>query len=193
MSLFDFFRKKPATTPPANSVPLEQSSYDIAYFILPQYVFGQFDRLKELCEDTPTAAGPFFYLLACQGRQVEPDLESAKEFHWRSGTFDDTRSYLVLEYPTPPPFDLGDSDPVSMAESGQLMVLAPYYSLILHGGNGEMHYYILGQAPLDGGTTVRKILGGGENCNLGPGPPPSLDAFFDRVRKIDAITNSDSG
>jgi hypothetical protein len=121
MALFDFFRKKKATA--QDGVPLEQSSYDIAYFILPQYVFSQLQRLIDQCVNTPTAAGPFFYGMVCQARETEPDIKAAKQFKWHNGTFDETHKFLLLEYPVPPPVDMGDADPISLLESGKKIVL----------------------------------------------------------------------
>lgn len=181
MALFDFFRKRIASA--QNGVPLEQSSYDIAYFILPQYVFSQLDQLIDQCVNTPTVAGPFFYVMARQAREIEPDIEAAKRFKWSNGSFDETRKFLLLEYPVPPPVDMGDADPVSLLASGNKMVLAPHFSLILYDGSDTPLYYILGQSPLGGGTTLRQVLNGGMNCNLGPGPPPDRERFFARVRE----------
>jgi hypothetical protein len=191
--MFDNFRKK--TQPPAAPalVPLEQSSYDIAYFLLPRYVFGQIDRLIRQCIDTPTAAGPFFYVMACQAREVEPNIDRATEFKWHKGLFYESRQYLALEYPCPVPVDMDDSDPITLLQSGQKIVLAPHYSVILYGDDSEPVYYILGQAPIGGGTTVRQILDGGMNCNLGPGPSPTLDAFLGRIREIQARGNAETG
>ncbi|MEM7317283.1 MAG: hypothetical protein AAF497_29505, partial [Planctomycetota bacterium] len=185
------FRKKKAAA--QDDVPLEQSSYDIAYFILPQYVFSQLDRLIDQCLNTPTAAGPFFYVMARQVRETEPDIEAAKQFKWHNGAFDETQKYLLLEYPVPPAVDLGDADPISMLESGNKIVLAPHFSLILYGGDESPLYYILGQSPLSGGTTLRQILDGGMNCNLGPGPPPARDQFFACVREVVNQSEDETG
>ena len=191
MALSDFFRKKEASA--QDGVPLEQSSYDIAYFILPQYVFSQLERLIDHCVNNRTAAGPFFYAMARQARGTEPDFDAALQFKWHTGTFDETHKYLLLEYPVPPPVDMGDADPISLLESGKKMVLAPHFSLILYGGDDVPIYYILGQAPLGGGTTLRQILDGGMNCNLGPGPPPERDQFFARVREVVNHADDEAG
>ena len=50
MGLFGFFGKQQPTTPPAaGAVPLEPSCYDMAYFILPQYVFGELSKMIDRC------------------------------------------------------------------------------------------------------------------------------------------------
>src|SRR5262249_41427299 len=79
MGLFDWFRK------PKPAVPLPQLCYDVAYFILPHYAFRDLAKLTDLCLNTPTAAGPFFYVMAAQARKVEPDPEDAKRFRWHHG------------------------------------------------------------------------------------------------------------
>lgn len=61
-------------------------------------------------------------------------------------------------------------------------VLAPHFSAIVSGAD-RVRYFILGQAPMGGGTTLRSIEPEGMNCNLGPGPEPTMDAFLDSVRK----------
>lgn len=183
MGLFDFFRRKPREKVPQNtSVPLEQTSYDIAYFILPQYIFNSLELIVELCTTTPSAAGPFYYVMACQARGMEPDAEAAKRFKWHTGEFDN-QQYLALEYPTPPPVDMDEVDPIAIMKSGAKFVLAPYFSVILYGNGTQPNYFILGQAPLGGGTTVRTVTADRTNCNLGPGPEPKLDLFFEAIRE----------
>src|ERR1041385_5189045 len=92
MGLFDWFRK------PKPAVPLPQLCYDIAYFILPHYAFRDLAKLADLCLNTPTLAGPFFYVLAAQARKVEPDTEDARRFRWHHGQLDEAHEYFALEY-----------------------------------------------------------------------------------------------
>jgi hypothetical protein len=176
MSLFDSFRK---STP---AVPLPQLCYDMAYFILPHYAFNDLAKLADMCQNTPTAAGPFFYFMAAQMRKVEPDDEDATRFRWSHGQLGDGREYFTLEYPTPPPVDMSDATIEQMVGGGSAFVLAPHFSTIIRGPGG-VHYFILGQAPLGGGTTLRCVLPEGANCNLGPGPEPTLAAFLDAIRE----------
>ena len=176
----------PATMPairdePA-SIPLEQCSYDVAYFILPQYVFERMDHLKEQCSQAEIA-GAIFYVMACKARDSEPDLQAAHQYSWTSGSFNDTYDYLLLSFPEPAPIELGDIDPVAMLQAGKALTLAPHFSLVLHGSD-EPLYYILGQAPIGGGTTLRQILRDGINANLGPGPAAAHSEFLDHVRTI---------
>jgi hypothetical protein len=176
MGLFDRFRK------PKPSVPLPQLCYDVAYFVLPHYAYGEIAKVADLCSNTPTAAGPFFYLMACQMRKVEPVIEDAKRFHWHHGRLREGHEYYVLEYPSPPPVDLSRLSPDELLNAGSPPVLAPYFSAIIHEAPaGAVSYYILGQAPIGGGTTLRSVLREGANCNLGPGPEPRLDSFLEAI------------
>src|ERR1700722_20693967 len=146
MGLFDWFRK------PKPAIPLEQLCYDVAYFILPHYAFKDLDKLADLCLKTPTAAGPFFYIMAAQVRKMEPDTNDAKKFRWHQGQLSNGREHFTLEYPTPPPVDMSDV-PVEQMVGGSF-VLAPHFSSIIRGNEG-VQYFILGQAPIGGGTTLR--------------------------------------
>jgi hypothetical protein len=171
MALFDIFRKrKPA-------IPLAQLCYDIAYFILPHYAHNDFAKLDDMCRQSPTSAGAFFYVMACQMRKIEPDIDDAKKFQWHLGSLDGSRDYLTLAYPTPPPVDMSNMSPDQLTSSSITFVLAPYFSTVLRGREAETDYYILGQAPIGGGTTLRCITAEGANCNLGPGPDPNIQDF----------------
>jgi hypothetical protein len=176
MGLFDLFRK------PKPTVPLPQLCYDVAYFILPHYAYNDLPKLAEMCLNTPTTAGPFFYVMACQARESEPVLADGQRFRWHHGELTEGVEYFVLEYPTPPPADLSRAAPEG------LPVLAPHFSAVLRErATGAGNYFILGQAPFrigpsDSGTTLRTVLREGANCNLGPGPEPQLDAFLAAVR-----------
>jgi hypothetical protein len=178
MGLFGWFRK------PRPGVPLPQLCYDVAYFILPHYAFQNLAKLTDLCLNTPTAAGPFFYAMAAQARKVQPDAVDAKAFRWHLGQLGEGREYLALEYPVPPPVDMSDIPIEQVISRGASFVLAPHFSAIVQGpGPADVHYFILGQAPMGGGTSLRCILPEGANYNLGPGPEPELPAFLDAVRE----------
>jgi hypothetical protein len=68
---------------------------------------------------------------------------------------------------------------------GGSFVLPPHFCAIIRGVGG-VQYFILGQAPMGGGTTLRCILPEGMICNLGPGPEPQLTALLDAVREREA-------
>ncbi len=178
MGLFDFLRK------PKPGVPLAQICYDTAYFVLPHYAFNDVVKIVDLCTNSPTAAGPFFYLLACQMRKIEPNFEHAKQFQWRHGTLEGDKLFFALEYPVPPPIDMSNISPEQLIATGKPPVLAPHFSIVIQDpGTKETTYFVLGQAPLGGGTTLRCVERDGRNCNLGPGPEPQLDALLNAVKR----------
>jgi len=178
MGLQDWFRK------PKRTASLPEICYSVAYFVLPHYTFNELTKITDLFVNTSTTAGPYFYIIAALMQKVEPDTEDAKRFHWHHGQLDESREYFALEYPDPPPVDMSDV-PVEQIVSGKsTLVLAPYFSAIIRGaGSAEPQYFVLGQAPMGGGTTLRCVLPEGINCNLGPGPEPKLSAFLDAVRE----------
>lgn len=71
MGLFDKLRK------PKPTVSLPQLCYDVAYFVLRRYVFNDLAKLMDMCLNRPAMAGPFFYAMAAQARNVKPDIEDA--------------------------------------------------------------------------------------------------------------------
>lgn len=164
-------------------MPLPQLCYDVAYFILPHYAFGDIANLADLCLNSPTEAGPFFYIMAAHRRRVEPDMEDAKRFLWHHGQLAEGCEYFALEYPAPPPVDIWDETTGEMVVDAAKFVLAPHFSLIVRRSGPVVQYFVLGQAPSGGGTTLRRILPEGMNCNLGPGPEPQLGPFLDAVRE----------
>jgi hypothetical protein len=188
MGLFDWFRRSKPKPPAAQSkvseeVSLPQLCYDVAYFVLPHYAYHDLPKLADLCRNQPNAAGPFYYVMACLSRKVEPDIEAGKRFRWHHGTRDDGWEYFVLEYPVPPPIDLSGIDVEDFA-AGPVLVLAPHFSAVRHHpATGEVKYFVLGQAPMGGGTTLRAVMPDGANCNLGPGPEPRLEAFLGAIRQ----------
>jgi hypothetical protein len=175
MGLFDIFRK------PKPAVPLPQLCYDIAYFILPHYAHSDYQKLRNMCQQTPSSVGPFFYVMACQMRKIEPDVEIARRFSWHVGQFQDGRDYLTLEYPPPPAVDMSRVTPEEIVSGSSDFVLAPHFSCVIRDSEGACSYYILGQSPIGGGTTLRCITADGANCNLGPGPNPTLADFHTRL------------
>ena len=171
MGLFEWFKKRP------HSIPLPQLCYDVGYFILPHYADHDVAKVADLCLKSPSVAGPFFYVMACQVRKVEPVIEDAKRFTWHHGKLRHGREYFVLEYPVPPPVDMSHMAVEEMLSEANPLVLAPYFSAILRDDGGATAYYILGQAPIGGGTTLRRVSKH-VNSNLGPGPAPNLAAFL---------------
>ncbi len=158
-----------------------QLCYDMAYFVLPHYVFDDIAKLVDLCRNSPAAAGPFFYFMAAKMRNVDPSAENAKQFHTHYGQLAEGRDYFAFEFPVPPPFSMSHIDPKERGRT--LAVLAPHFCTVIPGTeSSKAEYFILGQAPTGGGTTLRCILqneSSNVNCNLGPGPVPVLSAFIE--------------
>lgn len=162
---------------------LPQISYWIAYQVLPHYAFEAVDKAIDMWTKTPATAGPFYYFMACQMAKVEPILEDARLYSASSGAFDGY-DYYLMEFPTPPPVDLSNTDPATLAQQDSGIVLAPHFSVIVRDRDShEVRYFVLGQAPLGGGTTFRKVTRSGANANMGPGPAPQRDLFLNRVRE----------
>ena len=160
---------------------LPQIAYWVAYQVLPHYSFQALDKAIETWTKTPTSAGPYYYLMACQMGGFEPVRDDARKFSADSGVLGQF-DYYLMEYPVPPPVDMSGTDPMTLAQQGAGIVLAPHFSIILrHQSTGEVRYFILGQAPLGGGTTFRTITASGVNANLGPGPAPDRSLFLERV------------
>lgn len=178
MGIREWFRPRKAP-----SVSLPQLCYDIAYFILPGYAYGDVAKVADLCLNTPDAAGPFFYVMACVARKSEPVIEDAKRLRWHHGQLGETAEFFVLEYPAPPPINLTEADIDKVLNASEPLVLAPYFSAIVRDAASDSStYYILGQAPMGGGTTLRHLSSDGMNSNLGPGPQPVLADFLAAVQ-----------
>lgn len=167
---------------PKPSVSLPQLCYDVAYFLLPRYAFERVGKVVDLRANTPHAAGPFFYVMACRMRGIEPVIDDARRLRWHHGALGEGCEYYVLEYPSPPPVDILTRPPEEITTSSTPFVLAPYFSAIVRAiPEGTVRYFVLGQSPMGGVTTLRGVLPEGINCNLGRGPEPRLDAFLDVV------------
>jgi hypothetical protein len=162
---------------------LPQISYWVAYRVLPHYAFQALEKAIETWTKTPTAAGPYYYLIACQMAELEPVREDARLYSAAHGALGDYDYYLI-EFPTPPPVDMSGMDPVTLAQQGAGIVLAPHFSIIVrHRVSQDVRYFVLGQSPLGGGTTFRSVTASEVNANMGPGPAPQRDLFLDRVRQ----------
>jgi hypothetical protein len=152
----------------AKEVSLSDISYAVAYFVLPGYAYGRISKIEELCQKNPEAAGPFFYVMACQVRKIPPNRADAELFSWKLGSLDDQTDFFVMVHPKPPAVALS---------------VAPYFSGIFRNRiTQKVAYYVLGQTPVGGGTTLRSVtLNPMVNSNLGPGPEPDLDSFLATV------------
>ena len=165
-----------------SDVPLAQLCYDIAYRWLTVCAFQEFDEVRDVSETSPETVGELFYSMACDKRGVEPDAEAAAKFRWHHGRSEMGREYFVLEYPTPRPVDYTGMTPERLEREYSKHILAPHFSaILLEDGDPAVKYFVLGQAPLGGGTTLRRVTPDGANSNLGPGPQPELAAFLTAI------------
>lgn len=155
---------------------LQKLCYGIAYFLIPQLLFSEPERLIGKFTHPEYPPGQWLYAVGCSVHKITGTREIAEQFHTHVGTLHEGTVYYVLEYPWPPPFSLDNH--------GQ--PLSPFFSAILHtpATNG-VQYYVLGQGPV-GGTTLRSVSSDGANANLGPGPEPTLDNFLNALKPRNA-------
>lgn len=185
MRLFDFFKKPKSNRPevPAFTKELAPVSYAIAYFVLPNGVFREPENYIAIWNDPVAPAGGVFYEMGCQFHGADVVPERAALYKASCGKFDDSTDFYLLEYPAPPPLDFSRLFPGKKTSEAEVPVLAPYFSAMLRDrATGAVSYYVLGQSPVGGGTTVRSVTRDGVNGNLGPGPAPKAGAFLDKLR-----------
>jgi hypothetical protein len=181
MGLFDGFLKRIVGLAPQRS--LQRICYDMAYTALPHCAFNDCDNLIKRFTEPGLPVGTILYISVCQALKLNIVRDDAKRFREHFGQLDDTRDYYILEYPTPPPVELSNIDMGNLPPE-QIPVLAPYFSAVVRDRETKrINYFTLGQAPMGGGTTLRAVTANNENCNLGQGPEPRLDAFLAVLRK----------
>jgi len=169
-----------------NAHETAQMCYRMAYFVLPQYV--QHDPEKVASELTSGRIGAmFFFVMTCQigGQELqEEDAQTIQAFRAHTGRLNDDWDYYVVEYPPPPPLDLSvdleSDDPAKIMEAMQGIVLAPYFSAMVRSQTQAARYFVLGQS-LDGFTTLRTVTPD-INANLGRGCEPQLLEFVKLLR-----------
>jgi len=182
MGLFDSFKKKRRTLLDDVNDLIDKGSqktdtplmcYKMAYVVLPQELHQNPTATLNRIRSWPDSAGTLFYTKACMSSGCMPKREDAIAFRTHIGPLSADNTYLIIEYPSPPPLAL---------EAG-IPVLAPYFSaIIVNETTGQLAYFVLGQA-LTGGTTLRTV-NEGVNANLGPGSDPTLDAFLQLLRPL---------
>ncbi len=155
--------------------------YAMAYFLLPMYCAERPDALLQNLRAGPRAGAVYFYLRTCQIKEIGPRDEVVPFLSVSTGKLDDTTTYHIITYPTPPPIDLFKIPADKLSDRLQEFVLAPYFSAVLEKSEThEIAYFILGQSP-DGFTTLRTVTGT-VNANLGPGCEPKLESFVELLR-----------
>ena len=126
MGLFDKFLKKPKG-PSAADRGLPNFCYGIAYFMIPQILFADPERMFYYFTECGKLTGAFLYEKACKAQNIEPDEEYSARFKSHTGQLSDRRTYYVVEYPEMPP----------VSKDLSKMTLAPYFSAILVSPSGK--------------------------------------------------------
>ncbi len=158
---------------------LAQICHTIAYTIIPNYVYMDLNRMKKLWQEEGLA-GPTFYTAACRMLKASPNRTDANSFKTITGKVDDQQTYLLLQFPPPPPIDLAKIRPDSLPNAS--IVLSPYFCIALGSETLPYLYYVLGQGTF-GGTTLRYISSESINLNMGPGPSAvDVNLFIDIVK-----------
>lgn len=161
--------------PIPNSLETAKVCYAMAYFVLPDYVRQQPDKLVERLAEGDRGA-VFLFLVACKAASHQAVKEEALAFSTHEGDLETGHHYWIVQYPTPPSVNFIEPEFIPVTHPERTGVLAPYFSAILRDrGSQALDYYILGQAPF-GGTTLRRVSGR-INSNLGPGCDPEIGAF----------------
>ena len=143
--------------------------YSTAYFVLPRLLFTDPARIIGCFTENEYPPGPYLFALSAIYQKLQGSREQILSFQTHTGVLPNALKYCILEYPTPPPFDLNQPG----------AVLSPYFSaIIFRQVDADVAYFTLGQRPVGGGTTLRRVIPDGSNANLGPGSPPQLDAFL---------------
>jgi hypothetical protein len=153
-----------------------QGCYEMAYFVLPQYVFKEREKFIERISQGNSGAA-FYYVLTCTMGKTEPNPEAARAFVVKTGALDGQHDYHLIRYPVPPAIDLMEIPQDQLISALKTVVLAPYFSvLVKNKTTDDAHYFVLGQSP-DGGTTLREVTLE-FNANLGKGSEPNEEALL---------------
>lgn len=157
-------------------------TYATAYIVVPRYAFHETDRFTSDFVKAPDLAAKFFYVLACQAHQDEPNPEDADRVRGYTGLLDERHDYYLIEYPAFPPIDLMTTGGSQLPDEAGPYVLAPYFSaVVIERETGDLLYFVLGQSPA-AGTTLRGVTPT-TNANLGSGCEPTREAFLELVRQ----------
>ena len=182
MSVLSFLKKLYSPTPSEGGNPeyLRQGCYDIAYQIVPRTIFRKSEAFDDAWCQRRETLGVFFYDFWCVSTGRKADLNLKSQFLAHSakvGEWDCT----IIEYPR---FSkqMANLDEVQI-DPTKLPIPVPYFSAIMRRDtNRETRYMLLGQSIANSGTNLRTVLPDGSNCNLGPGPDPTLEAFLAALR-----------
>ena len=159
---------------------LRQGCYDIAYQIIPRTIFRKSVAFDDAWSQKRETLGVFFYDFWCNssGRRAKANLKSQFLAHSTTvGEWD----CVIIEFPR------FSQKITNLAElqinPAKLPIPVPHFSAIMRrDANRETRYMLLGHSIANSGTNLRTVLPDGSNCNLGPGPDPTLEAFLATLR-----------
>jgi len=167
-----FGTPKPIQLPPHSAEEFAWISYTIAYRALPRHLSHPAIEKVEKWFAGPDAIRDSLYRVGCIMSHCTMRSGESQRIMTHMGRLDDHRDYFIFEYPTPPAPD---------ASQGR-MLLAPYFSaMIHHAGTADCECYALGQSP-DGGTTIRAVKEG-EHVRLDIGLDPTLENWIVWLRR----------
>lgn len=143
-------------------------NYAIAYFLLPQLIFQDWEDFSTKLAREREQVGALLYFIASKHAGREPDPKVGQQFATQQHILNDgVTCYLFL---LPPPRTKG---------------VYPYLAALLHHtSTDKREYFVLGQSPFAGGTTLRQVTPG-MNANLGSGPEPTPEAFLEALEQRD--------
>lgn len=150
--------------------------YNMAYFVLPRFLFSEPDRVLEAFQAGPRVGAHIYYVITCESHEKVPREDVMSSLSVHAGILSATDRYYVVEYPPPPPVDLAGLPEEEIMRVLGSVVLAPYFSAIVQDqATRELRYFVLGQST-DGHTTLRRVTPE-LNANMGRGCEPELDSF----------------
>lgn len=150
--------------------------YATAYFIIPQYIQQNKERLLEELQTHKEVMAKSLYLTACKAGDQVPHEDDVVALTMHTVMLDTQHEAFIIAFPQFPPVNIQEYDSVDQ------IVLAPYFAAIIYNRTtNEMKYFILGQS-LDAWTTLRKVTFT-SNDNLGPGCQPDLEAFTKLLKR----------
>lgn len=136
-------------------------NYAVAYFLLPQLIFQDWEDFSAKLTSEREQVGPLLYFIASKQSGREPDPSTAKQFATQQHVLEDGVTCYLFLFPPP-----------------RVQRVYPYLAALLHHTTtNEREYFVLGQSPFAGGTTLRQVTPG-MNTNLGSGPEPTPEAFL---------------
>ena len=173
------------TGPIATRTELKVICYALAYKVLPDLIYNRWSEFLDLW----SGPVPFRMYLGIKGanqRAQRLSLEQLKGFETHRGELNGNTDCYLVQFPVPSAFsEVMNEIKQNKDQSATLFpVLAPHYlAVVASTGQSKRSVYVLGQS-MDGKTTLRFVKADGANCNCGPGPEASAEAFFEHLKTL---------